>query len=184
MAYSPDEIQLDGITFDLFLSEKEIMARVEQVAAEMAASYREESLVLVSILKGAFIFTADFYRNLPLDVPISFIRAQSYEGMRSTGKVEFSGLDDISVEGKQVLVLEDIVDTGNTLSALAPQLKDMGAAGIRICTLLFKPDVLKHELPPITACFEIPPDFVVGYGLDYNQLGRNLAGIYRKRDEG
>lgn len=183
MAYNPSEIEIDGIVFEPFLSEADVQQRVREMAIDLAGDYRPDKLVLLSVLKGAFIFTADFYRHFPLDVPINFIRASSYAGMVSSGKVIFQGLDDLSVHGKEVLVLEDIVDSGNTLAALVPRLSEKGATGVRICTLLFKPEELKRELPPIVAGFEIPSEFVVGYGLDYNELGRNLSGIYRRKKE-
>jgi len=181
MAYNPAEIELGGIVFEPFISETEVRERVRQMADELSAKYVPEELVLLSVLKGSFIFTADFYRDFPVDVPISFIRASSYEGMHSTGEVSFSGLDEISVRGRSVLILEDIVDSGNTLAALTPQLMDRGARDVHICTLLFKPTELKRELPVITAGFEIPSVFVVGYGRDNNELGRNLSGIYRRK---
>ena len=178
MAYSPDTITIDGIAFEPYISAEEIQSRVEAMAHELCEKYRDHDLMLISVLRGAFIFTADFYRNFELNVPVSFLRASSYDGLVSTGNVQFSGIDVNDIVGKDILILEDIVDTGNTLSALCPRLLEHGASSVGICSLLLKPDELKHELPDLTVGFEIPSRFVVGYGLDYNEKGRNLSGIY------
>ena len=181
MAYSPDRITIDGIAFEPYISDEEIQTRVEALAHELCEKYRDHDLMLISVLRGAFIFTADFYRNFEMDVPISFLKASSYDGLESSGQVEFSGIDEKDIVGKDILILEDIVDTGNTLSALCPRLLELGAVSVGICSLLLKPDELKHELPDLSVGFEIPSRFVVGYGLDYNEKGRNLAGIYIRK---
>ena len=134
--------------------------------------------IFLSVLKGSFMFTADLMRKITVKSDVVFIKLSSYEGTSSSGNVkQIMGLTK-SVEGRTVVVVEDIVETGNTIEEMYKILKDAGAADIRICTLLFKPGVYRKDIKIDYAALRIPNDFIVGYGLDYNQLGRQYKDIY------
>lgn len=179
MVYNPQKVNLRGRVFERFISPERIARRVEEMAGELTDRYAGREPLFLSVLKGAYIFTADLCRSFGAETSLAFIKASSYEGMRSTGDVRFAGLEGLDLRDREVLVIEDIVDSGATLHALMPVLRGLGASGVEICTLLLKPTELRHSLPGMMVGFEIPSAFVVGYGLDYDELGRNLAGIYK-----
>ena len=130
------------------------------------------------MLNGAFLFMADLFKNITLDCEISFIRVSSYNGTESSGKIKnVIGLNE-NISGRDIIVVEDIVDTGDTAKHLFDELKKHNPASVRLATFLFKPKALKQKLEPDYAGFEIEPAFVVGYGLDYDGFGRNLNDIY------
>lgn len=152
--------------------------RVAALAEEIARDYEGRVPLLLGVLKGALHLTSDLARAMPGPVEIGFIRARSYEGAESTGSVTVSGIDAIEIHGRHVLVVEDILDTGRTLNALAQQLQAQDPASLRVCTLLDKPS---RRIAPFEAHytgFTIPDQFVVGYGLDYNERYRELPEIY------
>ena len=165
--------------FDLMISAEEISARVKEIADQISRDYEGESLVVIGVLTGAFIFTADLVRELTVDVEnIDFIHLSSYAGTESTGNFVFKKDISIDISGKNVLIVEDIVDTGVTLNYLKSMLAHRGAASIRIAALLDKTArrTIK-DLKVDYVCFDIPDAFVVGYGLDYDQTYRNLPDI-------
>jgi hypoxanthine phosphoribosyltransferase len=157
----------------------EIKKDIEQLANQVNIDLANEvNPLFVSVLNGSFIFTADFIRMINIPCEVSFVKLSSYQGTETTGIVnQLIGLTE-SIEGRTVIILEDIVDTGITLSKLVDSLKETKAKSIKIATLLFKPDSYKGTTKIDYVGRSIPNDFIVGYGLDYNGLGRNLADIY------
>ncbi|MGL5957216.1 MAG: hypoxanthine phosphoribosyltransferase, partial [Phocaeicola sp.] len=151
---------------------------VARVANEINRDLAGEEPLLVSVLNGAFIFTADLMRNITLPHEVSFVRVASYEGTESTGTIKnLIGLNE-NIEGRSVIIVEDIVDTGFTMNYLVDALKAKNPKEVRIATLLLKPDKLKVELNIDYIAMSIPNDFIVGYGLDYDGQGRNYRDIY------
>lgn len=173
------EISIGERVFRIYLDESQIQARIRELAAEIQEQYTHTELAIVSVLNGAFMFTADLLRKLDIPCNLNFIRVSSYSGTETTGKVKtVMGLGD-NLSGKHILLIEDIVDTGITLQELIQQLQAEQPASIRVCALLVKPE--KHQAPVNVhyAGFVIPDAFVVGYGLDLDGQGRNLPHIYQ-----
>ena len=175
----PRTITLHDSSFKTYIYEEEIIARVLMLAEQIDQEYEGKTPLFLSVLNGSFMFAADLLKRVSIPCEISFIRLSSYQDMESTGKVkEVLGLKE-DVQGRHVIVLEDIVDTGHTVHGLLEQLKAKGPASVEVATLLMKPECLQHELNVKYIAKSIPNDFVVGYGLDYNGLGRNLRDIYK-----
>jgi hypoxanthine phosphoribosyltransferase len=162
------------------ISERRIRARTTALARRIDDDYRGRQLCLVVVLKGAAIFAADLMRQLAVPCTVDFIAAASYGGdTRSSGSVALSGLDRLAIAGRHVLVVEDILDTGQTLTVVLDTLRKNGPASLAICVLLRKPAGAGLDLPVRYVGFDIRADFVVGWGLDYAERYRNLRGIYR-----
>ncbi|WKK86881.2 hypoxanthine phosphoribosyltransferase [Marivirga arenosa] len=162
-----------------FISADEISKRISELAGEINNYYQDKEPLVVSVLNGSFIFTADLIRSMDIPVELTFIRVASYEALKTTGKVrEILGLKE-NVFGRDLLILEDIVDTGNTLEHLLDAFKDLGTKSIKVASLLHKPDAQEKGNKPDFVGFEIPNKFVVGYGLDYEGKGRELKEIYQ-----
>ncbi len=173
-----ETIQIKDKTFAPFIPEARILKEVERVAEEINRDLRDENPLFLSVLNGAFMFTADLMRYLTIPTEISFVKLASYVGTSSTGKVkELVGLND-DIKGRTVVIVEDIVDTGVTMKHLIETLQAKEPKEIRIATLLVKPDKLKVDLDIHYVAMNIPNDFIVGYGLDYDGLGRNYRDIY------
>ncbi len=165
---------------ELLIPERRIRARVMALGRQIGAEYSGKKLSLVVVLKGACIFAADLMRQIEIPFTIDFITAASYgEGTRSSGTVALSGLDRLDLAGRDVLVIEDILDTGRTSAALRDGLQQHGSATFALCTLLRKPAAAALDLPVAYVGFDIRDDFVVGYGMDYAERYRNLPGIHR-----
>ncbi len=172
-------IQVLDKTFVPYLSEQDIQERIAQLAAQINADYEGKKPVFIGILNGSFMFAADLYKNISIPSTISFIKLVSYKGTSSTGTVITSiGLEE-DLSDKDVILIEDIVDTGKTMSAFIPSIEKLQPASIRICTLLHKPDALQFPLTIDYIGFNIPDKFVVGYGLDYDGYGRNSREIFQ-----
>jgi len=162
------------------ISERRIRARTAALARRIEDDYRGKALCLIVVLKGAVVFAADLMRHIRIPFTIDFVAAASYgEGTRSSGKVALSGLDGLDLSGRDVLVVEDILDTGRTLTAVVDALRRSGPASLALCALLRKPAAAVVDLPVGYVGFDIPPDFVVGWGMDYAERYRNLRGVYR-----
>lgn len=174
-----DRIKLHDKTFKLYITADEIEEKVNGIAQRLNEDLKEvDTPLFLSVLSGSFIFAADLMRKINVQSDIAFIKLASYEGTESTGNVkQVMGLSK-SVEGKTVVIVEDIVDTGNTIAELYRILKDAGAADIKICALMFKPGSYSKDIKIDYPVFSIPNDFIIGYGLDYNQLGRQYKDIY------
>jgi hypoxanthine phosphoribosyltransferase len=168
--------------FQSYISESEIQDAVKRLASELEKDYRGKNIIFLSILNGSFMFSADLMKCMQGNVEISFLKVSSYQGTSTSGRVdELIGLN-ADLKGKSVVILEDIVDTGITIDKVLTLLKTHGAESIEICTLLFKPEAYLGKNKPKYIGIEIPNKFVVGYGLDYDELGRNLKEIYQLID--
>jgi hypoxanthine phosphoribosyltransferase len=174
-----DTVRIHDKTFKSFLSEEEIRIKVKLLAAALNRDYAEKKPIFIAILNGAFMFAADLFKCLTIDAEISFIKLASYKGMKSSGQVITAIGLDIELFNRHVVILEDIVDTGKTLHEFLPQLWHQQPASLKIVALLHKEDAKVFPVAVDYTGFEIPDKFVVGYGLDYNGLGRNTAAIYQ-----
>ena len=171
-------IKVKDKEFKPFIPETEVKERVKALAQQISKDMEGKNPLLLAVLNGSFIFAADLMRTLTIPSEISFVKLASYAGTSSTGKVkELVGLND-DIEGRTVVIVEDIVDTGVTMKHLLETLQARKPKEIRIATLLLKPDKLKVELDIHYVAMRIPNDFIVGYGLDYDGLGRNYRDIY------
>ncbi|UTW65040.1 hypoxanthine phosphoribosyltransferase [bacterium SCSIO 12643] len=175
-------IKIHDKSFTASISEADILQRVKEIAAEISENCKYKNPLFLAVLNGSFMFAADLMKEIAIDCEIQFIKMKSYAGMESTNKVEMLIGPTLEVSGRTVIILEDIVDTGNTIRELVKQLHLVTPNEIRICSLLLKPDKYDGEIPIDYVGFEIPDDFVVGYGLDYDGLGRNLRQIYTVTD--
>ena len=172
-------MRLKDRDFDLFIAEKSILKQIEKIAKQINKDYEGKQPILVAVLNGSFMFAADLAKNITIPAEITFIKVKSYQQFQSTGKHrEFIGLD-TPLRDRHVIVLEDIVDTGGTMQLLLGQFAEQEPLSVAIASLLFKPEALMHPISVKYVGFEIPNDFVVGYGLDYDGLGRNLRAIYK-----
>jgi adenylate kinase len=172
-------IKLHDKYFQPYLKEEQILAAIDKMAKEIAADYKDETPLFVGVLNGAFMFVADFLKAYPYPCEVSFVRLSSYQGLTSTGIVET--LLDVpdELEGKSVIILEDVVDTGRTLKQLVHLFSNKNVKEFKIGTLFYKSDIYNGEYAIDYVGLEIPDYFIVGYGLDYNELGRNLREVYQ-----
>jgi len=165
--------------FDPFLTSEEIQSRVSYIADQLNTDYADKKPLFIAILNGSFIFASDLFKKLHIDAEVCFIKLVSYKGSKSTGQVVTAiGLDN-EIFGRDVVIIEDIVDTGKTLTEFLPQLHHQQPASLRIVALLHKADATAYPVPIDYLGFTIPDKFVIGYGLDYNGLGRNIPAIYK-----
>jgi len=162
-----------------YISEIEIKEKIKTVAQQIENDYKGLKPLFIAVLNGAFMFAADLFRELNMEAEIAFIKLASYKGTQSTGQVITAIGLDRDVHERHVIIVEDIVDTGKTLSAFLPQLQHSQPKSLKIAALLHKPDATVYPIKPDYVCFPIPSKFVVGYGLDFNGLGRNLKEIYQ-----
>ena len=172
-------IQIKDLTFVPYINETDLLKAVEEVAQKINADYKGKEVLFVGVLNGVFMFASDLLKRIDLDCQISFVKLSSYDGTQSTEIVkQLFGLSE-SVEGKHVIILEDIVDTGITIDGLYNDLKKQNPASLEICTLLFKPEKYTKGVPIKYIAKSVPNEFVVGYGLDYDGFGRNFPMIYQ-----
>lgn len=172
-------IIIEDKSFEIYLSSTEIKTRINQIGEQITREFAGKDLVILGVLNGAFIFLADLCRSIDLPLVCSFIKLSSYHGTESTGEIRsILGLDQ-ELKGKNVIIVEDIVDSGLSMEYLIKTLSDYHPAQIAIATLLFKPEAFRFKYPIDYVGFEIPNKFVVGYGLDYDGFGRNLPDIYQ-----
>jgi hypoxanthine phosphoribosyltransferase len=172
-------IKVHDKTFDTFLSESAINEQVKRIAQEINTDYKGKTPLFIAILNGSFMFASDLFKELDIEAQVCFIKLASYQGVKSTGNVVTSIGLDVSLKDREVIVIEDIVDTGKTLHDFLPQIMDQNPVSLKIATLLHKPEALKYPLKIDYVGFSIPNKFVVGYGLDYDGLGRNLREIFQ-----
>jgi hypoxanthine phosphoribosyltransferase len=172
-------INVHDKSFETYLSDETIQQRVKEMAAAINKDYSGKKTLFIAILNGSFMFAADLFKQLNIEAELCFIKLASYKGMKSTGKVITSiGLEE-DLYGKDVIIVEDIVDTGKTLHRFLPKLVHQQPKTLKIATLLHKSEATEYPLVLDYVGFTIPNKFVVGYGLDYDGLGRNLKEIYQ-----
>ncbi|CAN5405375.1 hypoxanthine phosphoribosyltransferase [soil metagenome] len=173
------EVKIHDKVFVPFITADKINARVKEMGAMIDRDYAGKSPLLIGVLNGSVIFMSDLLRNISAPCEIGFIRVSSYRGTESSGAVKnIMGLNE-DLTGRDVIIVEDIIDTGDTAVFLLDEIKKKNPSSLRFATILFKPAALRQNIQPDYTGFEIPPAFVVGYGLDYDGLGRNLADIYQ-----
>ena len=171
-------ITIKDKTFVPFLEPAELEKRIIELARSLDADYEGKNPLFIVVLKGAFLFAAELFKHLGSACEVTFVRLSSYQSLESSGKVkQIIGLEE-SVQGRHVVIVEDIVDTGLTMAQLTAQLSQKGAASVEIATLLHKPDALRENVSIRYLGFTIENRFVVGFGLDYEEQGRNLPGVY------
>jgi hypoxanthine phosphoribosyltransferase len=176
---NPDHISLHNKQFEPYLSAERLTAAIAALATQLNQEYAGKTPLFVAVLNGSFMFAADLMKVLHIPCEITFIRVASYQGTSSTGKVqEVLGLTE-DLAGRHVVVLEDIVDTGHTMRMLLDTLGARQPASLEVATLFMKPECLQHVLSVRYVGLSIPNDFIVGYGLDYDGLGRNYPDVYK-----
>ena len=172
-------IQVLDKTFEPYLNEAAIQEKITALAGQLNQDYAGKRPLFLSVLNGAFLFTADLFKQITIEAEVSFIKLASYKGTSSTGNVITAIGLDINVKDRHIIILEDIIDTGKTLHHYLPQLESMQPATVKIAVLLNKKEALQYPVQVDYTCFDIPNKFVVGYGLDYDGLGRNSRDIYQ-----
>lgn len=166
-------------SFIPYLSEEEIQKKIKKLAASINKDYEETKPLFIAILNGSFMFASDLFKEINLDCEISFMKLSSYNEMSSSGHVrELIGINE-NVFNRDIIIIEDIVDTGNTMKNVLDQFNDRGVKSVEVVSLLIKPDALVNTVEIKYTGFEIPNKFVVGYGLDYDGFGRNSKAIYQ-----
>lgn len=177
-----EKVQIEDKKFELYLSEEEIQKSIKEVAKRLNTDYKGEEVIFVGVLNGAFMFAADLLKDIELQCEISFVKVTSYKGTSSTGKVhELIGLS-TDIKDKHVIILEDIVDSGLTLSKLYSMIDHNAPKSVEVATLLYKPEAFKGKYPPKYYGIKIPNAFIVGYGLDYLEFGRNSRDIFKIKE--
>ncbi len=173
-----DFIKLHDKEFKIYIPCEKIISRVSELSNEINSVYQKKTPVILVVLNGAFLFASELMKNFTFNNYLSFIKISSYEAMNSSGNIKTTiGLPE-NLKGKDILIIEDIVDTGLTVEYLYAELAKVEPNSIKIASLLLKPDAYKKTIPIDYVGFEIPNEFVVGFGLDYNEFGRNLPNIY------
>lgn len=165
--------------FEPYISAETIAHRVAELGAAISQDYKGKLPLIIAVLNGSFVFAADLFRAVTIEAEISFIKLASYKGTTSTGQVITAIGMEVPVQDRHLIILEDIIDTGKTLHSFLPELLRQKPASLKIATFLSKPSALQYEIKADYTGFEIPNDFVLGYGLDYDGLGRNLRDLYR-----
>lgn len=175
-------VSLNGMTFKKMIDKDLLEEKIKGLAKDINKTYEGQFVDIVIVLKGAYIFAADLVRYLNIDHAIHFVRFSSYQGMKSQNEVRIKIPLDLKIAGRNILIVEDIVDTGNTLKFFRENLKEDKPNSIEIATLLYKPDAFKHNYPIRFIAFEIENLFVIGYGLDLDEKARSLKHVYQLDD--
>ena len=173
------EIRVHDKQFEPYLSAATIAEQIKDIAGKLNKDYSDKKPLFIAILNGSFMFASDLFKELAIDAEICFIKLASYKGTKSTGHVITAIGLDMDLFGRDVVIVEDIVDTGKTLSEFLPQLRHQQPASLKIVALLHKPEATVFPITIDYLGFSIPNKFVVGYGLDYDGLGRNIPEIYK-----
>lgn len=173
-----EKITLQDKVFRVMISAEEINQAVDRVAQQLNERYAGRTPVFLGVLSGSFLFLSDLVRKTTFNSQLAFVKISSYEGTESTGQVKQQFGVDFDIEGRDIIIVEDIVETGHSMNYLLDHLRRKNPASISICTLFFKPDKFLYEYKVDYVALSIGNEFIVGYGLDYNQLGRNLKDIY------
>lgn len=171
-------VKIKDKTFQTSITEAEIKSRIKELAQQISQDMDGKTPLFLGVLNGAFIFAADLMREMTTPCEISFVKLASYQGTTSTGTIhEVLGINE-DLSGRTVIIVEDIVESGLTMKRMIESIGTRNPASVHICTLFFKPEKLKEELNLDYVAFRIPDDFIVGYGLDYDGLGRELKDVY------
>ena len=176
-------IKVHDKTFVPYLPEALILEKVKELATELNKDYAGKKPLFIAILNGSFMFTADLFKELTIEAEICFIKLASYKGTKSTGQVITAIGLDTDINNRHVVILEDIIDTGKTMNEFLPQLRNQQPASLKVAVLLHKPDATVFPVAIDYCCFSIPNKFVLGYGLDYDGLGRNIRELYQLSEE-
>lgn len=176
-------IRLHNKSFEPYLPEALIQEKVKGLALELDKDYADKKPLFIAILNGSFMFAADLFKYLSIEAEICFIKLASYKGTKSTGQVITAIGLDTDISRRHVVILEDIIDTGKTMSEFLPQLYNQQPASLKVAILLHKPEATQFTVPIDYCCFSIPNKFVLGYGLDYDGYGRNIKEIYQLVEE-
>lgn len=169
--------------FSPYMKEEVVLSRVQELAKQIDADYKDKKPLFIAILNGSFIFAADLFKSITIDAEICFIKLASYKGTKSTGQVITAIGLDTDIVGRHIIVLEDIIDTGKTMNEFLPQLHNQQPASLKIAALLHKPEATTFPIKIDYLGFAVPDKFLLGYGLDYDGLGRNLKEIYQLTDD-
>ncbi len=171
-------VKIKDKSFKVSIPESEIKERVRLLAQQMSKDLEGKNPLFLAVLNGSFIFAADLMREMTIPCEVSFVKLASYQGTTSTGKVkEVIGINE-NLSGRTIVIVEDIVESGKTMRQMIESLGTRNPASVQICALFFKPEKLKEDLTLDYVAFRIPDDFIVGYGLDYDQQGRGLKDVY------
>lgn len=173
-----NKIKLQDKTFRVLISAEEIDKAVSRVADQLNERYQGRTPIFLGVLSGSFLFLADLVRKVNFESQLAFVKISSYDGTESTGNVKQQFGVDFDIEGRDIIIVEDIVETGHSMNYLLDHLRKKNPASVSICTLFFKPEKFLYEYDIDYTALSIGNEFIVGYGLDYNQLGRNLKDIY------
>jgi len=177
------EITAHDLTFVPFIDKEKITKRVAELGQKITKDYKDERPLIIGVLNGAFVFISDLVRACEVECEVEFVRLKSYSGTTSTGEIRSVFGMNVPVEGRHVIVVEDIVDSGRTLNYFLKDIQAKNPASVRLASLLLKPDALKFPIEVDYLGFEVPNKFVVGYGLDYDGLCRNLPAIYQLKEQ-
>ena len=173
-----NKIKLHDKTFRVLIPAEEIDKAVTRVAEQLNERYEGRTPIFLGVLSGSFLFLADLVRKVNFENQLAFVKISSYQGTESTGKVKQQLGVNFDIEGRDIIIVEDIIETGHSMNYLLDHLREKNPASISICTLFFKPEKFLYEYEVDYVALSIGNEFIVGYGLDYNQLGRNLKDIY------
>jgi hypoxanthine phosphoribosyltransferase len=177
-----DIIEVGDLSFIKYIDAQEIEKKVQEIADSIREDYHEKYPMFLVVMNGAFIYAADLIRKLDFPCELNFVRIKSYQGTESTGKIDIYMPPNIDIKNRHIIIIEDIIDTGNTMSAFLPELEKNQPASICLSSILVKPEAHQHPIVTHYPGFIIPNKFVVGYGLDYDGMGRNLKDLYQLYD--
>jgi hypoxanthine phosphoribosyltransferase len=174
-----DIIEVGNLKFAKYIDANTIETKVQEIADSIREDYHEKYPMFLVVMNGAFIYAADLIRKLDFPCELNFVRIKSYHGTESTGKIDIYMPPNIDLKDRHLIIVEDIIDTGNTMAAFIPELERYNPKSIKLTSVLIKPEAHKHDIVTDYPGFMIPNKFVVGYGLDYDGMGRNLKDLYQ-----
>ncbi len=177
--HKPELIEVGDLTFVRYIAARDIEVKVQEIADSIREDFHEKYPMFLVVMNGAFIYAADLIRKLDFPCELNFVRIKSYHGTQSTGKIDIYMPPNIEITGRHIIIVEDIIDTGNSMTAFIKELEAQNPESISLTAILVKPEAHLHDLTTDYPGFIIPNKFVVGYGLDYDGMGRNLKDIYQ-----
>lgn len=175
----PEFIELEGYRFQAYITQNQIREKITTLANQIAPIHQQKNLLFLPVMNGALFFAADLMNELASDVSYQSLRIKTYQGLKSVHEPEVMGLSEEAIEGRHVMILEDLVDTGKTTDFLRAYLGKLGASSVQVASLIFKKSAFRGKFPPDYYGFECPNLFLLGYGMDVNEKGRNLKDIYK-----